>query len=291
MGQCLAAQLTQAQSAQVQPPRPQPAFNAPLIQQTTTNAVGLCDVCQVKPKYFDGTKTHSCCSKTCAAKIQPASNISPIQQTATNAISLCDVCQVKPKYFDGTKTHACCSKTCAAKIRDKTTSGSNPLTRGKSSMALRAAANMCDYCHKWPRYNDGQTTHSFCSKSCAQQAKAAGGVSVVPSKPLKNGCLLCGKAVKKGHFCSQACTSNVEKNAPLLVEIPNAHDTFNSVADQFKTSWRHATPCPTVRQIYKVIGHPTSISKYDAYRWVTIFPFTYTSCLTQDQQGVCRGSR
>jgi hypothetical protein len=180
MGQCLAAQLTQAQSAQVQPPRPQPAFNAPLIQQTTTNAVGLCDVChfpdacgtldlfpfqvcQVKPKYFDGTKTHSCCSKTCAAKIQPASNISPIQQTATNAISLCDVChfpdacgtldlfpfqvcQVKPKYFDGTKTHACCSKTCAAKIRDKTTSGSNPLTRGKSSMALRAAANMCDVC-------------------------------------------------------------------------------------------------------------------------------------------------
>ena len=106
------------------------------------------------------------------------------------------------------------------------------------------------YCHKKPKYNDGKTTHSFCSKTCAQQAKAAGGAggaSVVPSKsvasqfdlvnailttlrsrPLKSGCLLCGKAVNKGHFCSQACTSNVENNAPLLIEVPNVHDTFKS---------------------------------------------------------------
>ena len=162
MGQCLAAPL------------------APPIQQIATNAVSLCDVCHfpdacgalnlfslqvchAQPKYFDGTKTHACCSKTCAAKIQPASNVSPIQQTATNAVSLCDVCHfpdaygtldlfplqvchVKPKYFDGTKTHSCCSKTCAAKIQNKTASGGGSLARGKSSMALRAAANMCDVC-------------------------------------------------------------------------------------------------------------------------------------------------
>jgi len=58
----------------------------------------------------------------------------------------------------------------------------------------------------------------------------------------------------------------VEKNAPQLVEVPNSHDTFKSVSDQFKTSWRHPTTCPIVRRVYKVIGHPTSISKYDAYR-------------------------
>lgn len=107
------------------------------------------------------------------------------------------------------------------------------------------------YCHKQPKYNDGKTTHSFCGKSCAQQAKAAGitggGAPVAPSKsvgsrfglvnailtalrsrPLKNGCLMCGKAVKKGHFCSQACTSKVEKNAPLLLDVPDTHDTFKS---------------------------------------------------------------
>ena len=44
-GQYLAAQSAQAQSAQAQPPQPQPVFNAPPTQQTTTNAVNLCDVC------------------------------------------------------------------------------------------------------------------------------------------------------------------------------------------------------------------------------------------------------
>ncbi|KAG9315168.1 ADP-ribosylation [Chiua virens] len=239
-GQYLAAQAAQAQSTQPQPqsqpqppqtqpqaqPQPQPAFNA-TTRQTATNAVNLCDVCHAKPKYFDGTKTHSYCSKTCATKIQNQNN--------------------------------------------KTTPGSNPPargTRGKSAKARapRARANMCDYCHKQPKYNDGKTTHSFCSKTCAQQAKPAGGAPAAPSKPLKNGCLLCGKAVKKGHFCGQACSSKVEKSAPLLIEVPNAHDTFKSVADQFKASWRHQSACPTVRHVYKVIGHPTSIVKYDAYR-------------------------
>ena len=159
MGQCLAAQL------------------APPTQQITMNAVSLCDVCHfpdacrtidlfplqvcyAKPKHFDGTKTHPYCSRACAAKIQPASNVSPIQQ---NTVSLCDVCHfpdtcgsldlfplqvchVRPKYFDGTKTHPCCGKTCAAKIQNKTASGGGSLARGKSSMALRAAANMCDVC-------------------------------------------------------------------------------------------------------------------------------------------------
>ncbi|KAF8558126.1 ADP-ribosylation [Imleria badia] len=223
-GQYLAAQSAQAQSAQAQPLQPQPAFNAPPTRQTTTKAVSLCDVCHAKPKYFDGTKTHSYCGKTCAAKMQ-----------------------------------------------NKAASSGNPPARGKSGKAApRVKANMCDYCHKQPKYNDGKTTHSFCGKTCAQQAKAAGvaggGAPVAPSKPLKNGCLLCGKAVKKGHFCGQACTSKVEKNAPLLLDVPDAHDTFKSVADQFKASWRHPTPCPTVRRVYKVIGHPTSISKYEAYR-------------------------
>ncbi|KAH0833182.1 ADP-ribosylation [Lanmaoa asiatica] len=257
-GQYLAAQSAQAQSAPAQPPQAQPVFNAPPTQQTTTNTINLCDVCHAKPKYFDGTKTHSYCSKTCAAKIQK-----------------------------------------------KTVPGSNPSARGKSAKATpRPRANMCDYCHKQPKYNDGKTTHSFCGKTCAQQAKAAGAAGgaapVAPSKsvgsqfnivnailmalrsrPLKNGCLLCGKAVKKGHFCSQACTSKAERSAPLLIEVPNAHHTFKSVADQFKASWRHQTAGPTVRRVYKVIGHPTSISKYEAYRSVTIPSSTHTSRLTR----------
>ena len=45
-GQYLAAQTAQAQS-QAQPQQAQPVFNAPPTQQTTTNAVNLCDVCHL----------------------------------------------------------------------------------------------------------------------------------------------------------------------------------------------------------------------------------------------------
>ncbi|KIJ66837.1 hypothetical protein HYDPIDRAFT_166294 [Hydnomerulius pinastri MD-312] len=223
-GQYLAAQSAQAQAAQAQAPAPQR---------------------------------------------QPTANTSYTRQAATTkAVNLCDVCHAKPKYFDGTKTHSYCSKSCAAKMQNKAASSSSPPKRGKSSKApARASANMCDYCHKQPKYNDGKTTHSFCGKSCAQKANAAGaGATVTPSKPVKNGCLLCGKAVKKGHFCSQACTAKAERSAPALIEVPTTHDTFKSVSDQFKASWRHQTSCPTVRRVYKVMGHPSSIAKYEAYR-------------------------
>ena len=47
-GQYLAAQ---AQS-QAQPPQAQPAFNAPSTQQTTTNAVSLCNVCPLSQRMW-----------------------------------------------------------------------------------------------------------------------------------------------------------------------------------------------------------------------------------------------
>lgn len=195
---------------------------------------------------------------------QPAPSASYHQQAAQiNVTNLCDVCQVKPKYFDGKKTHSYCSKNCAAKMQNKSTPSNNPPKRGKSGKA--SAVQTCDYCHKLPKYNDGTTTHSFCGKTCAQKAKTAG-TTPAQAKPVKNGCLLCGKAVKKGHFCSQACTSKAEKKAPALLEVPQGHDTFKSVTDQFKASWRHQTACPTVRRIYKVIGHPSSIARYETYR-------------------------
>ncbi|KAF8839651.1 ADP-ribosylation [Paxillus ammoniavirescens] len=224
-GQYLAAQSAQAQAAQAQPPQAQPTVNTSYARQSGTR----------------------------------------------NGANLCDVCHAKPKYFDGTKTHSYCSRTCAAKMQKKAASGGSPPKRGKSAnVPPRSNAKLCDYCHKQPKYNDGKTTHSFCGKTCAQQAKATGasggGATPAASKPLSNGCLLCGKAAKKGCFCSQACAAKAEKNAPALLEVPSGHDTFKSVADQFNASWRHQTSCPAVRRIYKVVGDSSSIAKYEAYR-------------------------
>ncbi|KAG2111963.1 ADP-ribosylation [Suillus discolor] len=188
------------------------------------------------------------------------------QFTGTATLAICDICKVRPKYFDGQKTHSYCGKTCATAGQTKHVPKSKP-KRNKPSKATR---RLCDHCHKQPKYNDGTTTHSYCGKTCAQKAKAAGASAAQPTQPTNptaNGCLLCGKAVKgKGHFCSQACTSRAEMNAPGLIEVPQGHDTFKSVADQFKASWRHQTPCPTVRRVHKVISSPASIAKYEAYR-------------------------
>ncbi|KIJ11977.1 hypothetical protein PAXINDRAFT_163988 [Paxillus involutus ATCC 200175] len=215
-GQYLAAQSAQAQAAQAQPPQAPPTVNTSYARQSRT----------------------------------------------MNGANLCDVCHAKPKYFDGTKTHSYCGRTCAAKMQKKAAPGGSPPKRGKSANAPpRSNAKLCDYCHKQPKYNDGKTTHSFCGKTCAQQAKATGatgatgasGASGGGATPAasNNGCLLCGKAAKKGCFCSQACAAKAEKNAPALLEVPTGHDTFKSVSDQFNASWRHQTSCPAVRRIYK----------------------------------------
>lgn len=207
-----------------------------------------------------------------AAQSQAAQPKQPVPANMTTQFTgaaipaMCNICKVRPKHFDGQKTHSYCGKTCAAAAQNKHIPNSRP-KRNKTNKATRG---LCDHCHKQPKYNDGTTTHSYCSKTCAHKAKAAGTSAtqpIQPANPANNGCLLCGKAVKgKGHFCSRACTSAAEQSAPGLIEVPQGHDTFKSVADQFKTSWRHQTPCPTVRKVHKVISSPASIAKYEAYR-------------------------
>ena len=39
------------------------------------------------------------------------------------------------------------------------------------------------------------------------------------------------------------------------------------VATQFQKSWRHRTPCPPVRAIYKIFNTEASVRQYELYRW------------------------
>ncbi|TFY64913.1 hypothetical protein EVG20_g5789 [Dentipellis fragilis] len=38
------------------------------------------------------------------------------------------------------------------------------------------------------------------------------------------------------------------------------------VVDQFRASWRHPTPCPVIKKIYRIRGKPSAVSAYEAYR-------------------------
>ncbi|KAF9533957.1 hypothetical protein CPB83DRAFT_417181 [Crepidotus variabilis] len=203
---------------------------------TTTGAKGLCDSCQLRPKHFDGTKTHPYCSKTCATKkTNGASN------SSGSASSNCIFCHNRPKYFDGSKSHDYCSKACA-----KTAN-----THKKGTLNNSIAVCQAPGCTN-PPHSGG---HEYCS---------------IAHKNLgENLCIMCMQAPKMAHshFCNQTCADDAESKGPMIIEVPYGHSTFKSVADQFKSSWRHVgSTCPTVKQVYKIVTPKTQLASYNAYK-------------------------
>ena len=85
------------------------------------------------------------------------------------------------------------------------------------------------------------------------------------------------------------------QNAPAIIEIVEENETFKSgvfdlapvarpghlifgvVAQQFQSSWRHATTCPTVRAVYQIVSTQQDIDKYNSYRYA-LRPFPYPKC-------------
>ncbi|KAK2460256.1 hypothetical protein APHAL10511_007645 [Amanita phalloides] len=215
---------------------------------------------------------------------------SPPSKASSN---LCDYCHTRPKYTDGSKTHLYCGKSCATKA--KSSGGSSSSINNSSSSGPSNSSN-CEYCHARPKYHDGVQTHPYCSKACANSAKykkpaSKAGTCQAPgcTKPVHTGsskgsigeycsiahktlgeniCLMCHQATKmaNSHFCSQTCTDDAEQSAPMILDVPQGHSTFKSVADQFRSSWRHGTTCPPVKHVYKILGSQASITAYNAYR-------------------------
>ncbi len=51
-------------------------------------------------------------------------------------------------------------------------------------------------------------------------------------------CLYCRKVPKQGdqHFCGKACADEAMKKGPLILEVPEDHETFKSGEDVFRNS-------------------------------------------------------
>lgn len=69
----------------------------------------------------------------------------------------------------------------------------------------------------------------------------------------------------------------VRFSPPLSYLSPPSTNHWRIVAQQFKHSWRHATQCPEVRAIYKIVPSQQNLDKYNAYRYVITLPFP---CIT-----------
>ncbi|THH08931.1 hypothetical protein EW145_g2388 [Phellinidium pouzarii] len=209
-------------------------------------SANLCEHCGIQPKFFDGTKQHPYCGKTCAlAQAQAQSQVAQSQL-------LCVVCKLQPRYNDGKKVHQYCGKTCAAKGMTRRSTTSSP----SKAAVPTANGSVCSIpgCQKATYTDPSSGPSEFCSLKHKRLAEDA--------------CLWCKKATKQiRHFCSRSCAQSVQQISPGLLEVPEGHSTFKSVAEQFKISWRHTNKvCPTVRRVYKIIGTQASLDKYEAYR-------------------------
>uniref|UniRef100_A0A8H7XXW0 PARP catalytic domain-containing protein n=1 Tax=Psilocybe cubensis TaxID=181762 RepID=A0A8H7XXW0_PSICU len=218
------------------------------------NPVALCEVCHVRPKYFDGTRTHPYCSKSCASKKAGNGNTNPPGSfSGAGNNGNCNFCHNRPKYTDGTKVHDYCSKACA-----RSANGPHTKSTGGSGGNSSAATCQAPGCQN-PPHPGG---HDYCS--------LAHKTFVLRFEPLgENLCLMCLQAPKmaNSHFCSQPCIDDAESKGPMILEVPAGHVTFKSVADQFKASWRHVgTVCPPVRRVYKILAPPASLAAYNTYR-------------------------
>ncbi|KAJ7679199.1 hypothetical protein DFH06DRAFT_1465374 [Mycena polygramma] len=232
------------------PPKPQrtstasSAAAASASPPVSTTASNLCENCQLRPKFSDANKTHPYCSKSCAnqAKLpsQPPSLSTSIPKSAN-----CDFCGVRPKFFDGKRTHPFCSKGCS-----KNAAAQNPLLKPNAKGTCHAPG-----CQKPAHTNANGTSGSYCSLAHKTLGETI--------------CLMCKQAPKQpqSHFCSSTCTDDAEKNGPMILEVPVGHETFKSVSEQFKASWRHTgKPCPPVRRVYKVVAPHATLASYNAYQ-------------------------
>ncbi|PFH48376.1 hypothetical protein AMATHDRAFT_5869 [Amanita thiersii Skay4041] len=230
----------------------------------SNTASNLCDQCHLRPKYSDGSKTHLYCSKTCAAKARSRGSISSVgSSSSTNSSSNnadnCDFCHTRPKYNDGVQTHPFCSKACANSSR--TSPKKTPVkgacqapgcTKPAHTSSKGSLGAYCSLAHK-----TSATFISWCRPATDYKSRLA-----------ENLCLLCLQAPKmaNSHFCGQTCADEAESKGPMVLEVPLGHSTFKSVAEQFKTSWRHGTSCPPVRHVYKIVAPQAALATYNAYR-------------------------
>jgi len=227
---------------------------------TNTNQNNMCENCHLHPKWLDPTSgvLHNFCSRACAK--------------ANTAAMNCEHCKVRPKYTDGKATHPFCSRTCANAAKSNGTQNVNG--NGNSNTNSNGTGHAPQRGNTMPGALNIPPPVNTCSTPGCQMAvykDSSGAPGKYCGKTHKalahKGCVACRKADKSGKtiFCA-ACEVSVMQSAPAIVEIAEENETFKSVAQQFKRSWRHTTSCPKVRAIYKIVATQQNVDKYNAYR-------------------------
>ncbi|KAF9643753.1 hypothetical protein BDM02DRAFT_1355394 [Thelephora ganbajun] len=220
---------------------------------------GICPNCNTRPVALNPTtgQYFDYCSKTCATQAKAPGTT----QRGSLLLSLCEQCKKKPKFRDGTKVHPYCGRTCA---KLAASSGSTPVSP-TSPTSLRSARSTI------PRTTPSGT-HCQTPGCLSPVFVDANGI---PSKYCKKthrewgerGCIFCRAAPRNGTLAMcQPCYDRALHMAPVVIEVPEDHENYKSVAAQFQQSWRHNTACPQVRAVYKIVNTAANLKKYEQYR-------------------------
>ena len=82
----------------------------------------------------------------------------------------------------------------------------------------------------------------------------------------ERGCVFCREApMDSGIIFCDLCHNKVLHMAPMIVEVPSDHESYISVASQFRQKWTHNTRCPQVRAVYKIVSPTANLVKYEQY--------------------------
>ncbi|KAF9533936.1 hypothetical protein CPB83DRAFT_416293 [Crepidotus variabilis] len=137
---------------------------------------------------------------------------------------------------------------------------------------------LCKECRRFPKF----AGFDYCSRTCGVAAKGSTSPSVSkrassffnfgpkpakasnPATQTRSVPPVYNSAVVKSVVPPPAPT--VVRQSSQLLQLSSSDRRFQSVADQFKTSWRHPTPCPKVKYVYKIIFNNSMLAKYNAYK-------------------------
>jgi len=233
-------------------PRNRPNRSASVSQQA--RGTPLCIVCHVRPAYSTAGRQFTTCGLACAANVN---------------VPMCCVCGIRPSYSNGSKKYPTCDLECAAKLKSRA-----------SSQGGNSQTSMCIVCTIRPSYSNGPKKYPTCGRTCAtkltklcEYCRKRPKVKNYPHCGLrcrdmaKSACLMCHSHPKNGkyHFCGRTCRENARKLAPLILEVPRGHTTFDMVENKFKKSWKAGQNCPAVKKVYKVVEDYNFLVPYDKY--------------------------
>lgn len=223
---------------------------SPVSQTTSQTSSPICPQCGSRPLAFNSTSGNffDYCSRGCAKKAK-----SPKPAQAGTQSDLCEQCNLRPKYNDGNKTHLYCSRTCsriAANAAAAANTPVNPPVRQRAPTTPPVC--LTPGCDQTVFTRQDGTLSSYCTD--AHEELGA------------KGCISCRIALINGPtLLCQSCHDNVRNSAPIIVQVPENHNNYESVKSQFKRTWRHSSTSPEVKAVYKIIASESSLKQYQQY--------------------------